>query len=92
MLFVYLSVPPPTADEKQDTTAEGGVDGKEQAETVEAPLPVSQPPPEQEEEQIIEELNEFEENIRGNILEDEPLMYETLDEIVPGWWKEEPFK
>ena len=47
---------------------------------------------EEEEEEAMEELNDFEENIRLNIIEDEPLLQETLDEIVPMWWNEEPFK
>jgi len=45
-----------------------------------------------EEEEAMEELNDFEENIRLSIIEDEPLLQETLDEIVPMWWNEEPFK
>ena len=47
---------------------------------------------EEEEEEVMEELNEFEENIRLSIIEDEPLLQETLDEIVPMWWTQEPFK
>lgn len=47
-----------------------------------------------EKEETIEEdtLTEFEENIRNNILENEPLSSETLDEILMPWWKEEPYR
>lgn len=89
LLSLFHSVPPPIGEENQQDTSDGGGEvGAEQTETI----PVPAAPPEEETEQIVEELNEFEENIRNNILEDEPLMFETLDEIIPGWWKEEPFK
>jgi len=45
-----------------------------------------------EEDEIPLDLTLFEENIRNNILEGEPLTKETLDEIIPALWKEEPFK
>ena len=38
------------------------------------------------------ECTDFEENIRNNILNDEPLSKEVLDAILPQWWNEEPYK
>eukprot|EP00111_Clytia_hemisphaerica_P024229 TCONS_00071384-protein len=40
----------------------------------------------------IVELTEFEENIKNYVMEEEMLMQETLDEILPHWWNKEPFK
>lgn len=45
----------------------------------------------QEEEQEIE-LTEFEENIKGNLMEEEALSVNSIDNIVPAWWLSEPFK
>ena len=56
-------------------------DGEGEAESVTAPTQGAQ-----------EELNEFEENIRLNITENELLLEETLNEIVPLWWNQEPFR
>ena len=39
------------------------------------------------------EFTEFEENIKGNLMEEgERLTTETLDKILPAFWNEEPFK
>ena len=46
----------------------------------------------QEEEEEEVEYTDIETNIRDNILDNEPLTNETLDSMVPAWWKEEPFK
>ena len=43
-------------------------------------------------EEVMVELTEFEENIKNYIMEEEMLMQETLDEILPQWWNKEPFK
>lgn len=46
---------------------------------------------EQEEAEEVE-FSEIEANIRDNILDNEPLTNETLESILPAWWREEPFK
>eukprot|EP00795_Rhopilema_esculentum_P017699 gene17699-9356_t len=44
----------------------------------------------EEEEEV--EFSEMEANIRDNITDNEPLTNETLEQIIPVWWNEEPFK
>ena len=44
----------------------------------------------EEEEEV--EFSEMEANIRDNITDNEPLTNETLEQILPAWWNEEPFK
>ena len=46
---------------------------------------------EQEEKEEVE-FTEIEANIRDSIIDNEPLTNETLDSIIPAWWKEEPFR
>lgn len=47
---------------------------------------------EEEAEEKAIEYTSIEENVRGNIMDDEPLTKETLDAILTDWWKNEPFK
>eukprot|EP00057_Strongylocentrotus_purpuratus_P026855 XP_011681329.1 PREDICTED: adenylate kinase 9 [Strongylocentrotus purpuratus] len=44
-----------------------------------------------EEEQEVE-LDEFEENIKGNLMGDESLSLDSLEKFVPDWWNLEPYK
>ncbi len=34
----------------------------------------------------------MEENIKGNLMDEEALSINTLDNIVPDWWNSQPFK
>ena len=38
------------------------------------------------------ELTEEEEAIKANLMDAQPLPPEILDNIVPVWWKKEPFR
>lgn len=38
------------------------------------------------------ELTEEEEAIKANLMDAQPLPPEILDNIVPFWWKKEPFR
>ncbi|NXL85398.1 KAD9 kinase, partial [Alectura lathami] len=38
------------------------------------------------------ELTDEEEAIRANLMDSKPLPAEILDNIVPGWWRKEPFR
>lgn len=38
------------------------------------------------------ELTEEEEAIKANLVDNEALPAEVLDNIVPDWWRKEPFR
>lgn len=38
------------------------------------------------------QLTDEEEAIKANLVENEPLPIEVLDNLIPEWWTQEPFR
>ncbi|XP_051881405.1 LOW QUALITY PROTEIN: adenylate kinase 9 [Pristis pectinata] len=75
----------PTEDELADLATIAALERGEQPEKIE-----DEPEEKQEEEEV--EFSPEEEAIKSFLTEDEPLPPDVLDNLIPKWWNEEPFK
>eukprot|EP00794_Sanderia_malayensis_P000181 gene181-794_t len=87
----------PEDNEEEDEATEGEAEKptEENAAKSTADQPKKQdedekPSGEEDEEEV--EFTDIEKNIKDNIMEGEPLSSDTLDNMLPAWWNEEPYK